>query len=89
VDEQPLLSVTVTVYSPCVNPLAVCPVPPEGDQLYVYGEIPLVTLATADPVLPPKQLTPVPIVVTLTTGLTTTVAVVVAVLGVASVIVSV
>ena len=31
--EQPLASVTVTVYVPAASPLAVAEVPPEGDQL--------------------------------------------------------
>jgi hypothetical protein len=37
---HPFVSVTVTEYVPAANPVAVEPVPPEGDQEYVYGDVP-------------------------------------------------
>ena len=52
---QPLLSDTVTVQFPAVSELAVKALPPEGDQVYVYGVSVPVMIAVALPLLPPKQ----------------------------------
>lgn len=52
-------SVTVQVYVPAVRPVAVAAVPPEGVQLYVYGDVPPEAATVAVPVAPPKQLTSV------------------------------
>jgi hypothetical protein len=52
---QPLASVTVTVYVPGHNPVAVAALPPEGAHEYVYGPVPPVTVALADPVHCPLQ----------------------------------
>ena len=49
------LSVTRSVYVPAINPLAVAAEPPLGLQLYVYGEVPPVTVALAVPLAPLKQ----------------------------------
>ena len=54
---HPLPSVTVTVYEPPLREEAVVPVPPEGDQLYVYPPLPPLALTVADPLLPPLQVT--------------------------------
>ena len=56
VSEQPLLSVTVTVYVPAARPVlssVVTPLP----QLYVYGAVPPVTVRSTEPVAFPKQAT--------------------------------
>src|SRR6476646_4191662 len=55
VTTQPLPSVTVTVYVPAVSEVAVVPVPPLGDQDWVYGELPPETVTDADPLFPPKH----------------------------------
>ena len=52
---HPLESVTVHVYVPTGNPVAVALVPPLGAQLYVYGPVPPVAFTVALPVLPPKH----------------------------------
>jgi len=52
---QELESVTVTVYVPAANPVAVAAVPPEGDQEYVYEPVPPLTLTVAEPLVPPLQ----------------------------------
>ena len=52
---HPVTSVTVTEYVPADNPEAAELLCPEGFQLYVYGEVPPVTAAFADPVVPPKH----------------------------------
>ena len=57
-DVQPLESVTKTVNIPPVNTLEVAEVPPKGDQLYEYGEVPPATKTVADPSLSPKHETP-------------------------------
>ena len=41
--------------------------PPDGDQLYVYGPVPPEGLTVAEPFVPPLQLTFVLVVVALTT----------------------
>ena len=57
VPEQPLASCTVTLYVPALRLTAESTVLTLGDQVYVYGEVPPVTVTCADPVLPPKQFT--------------------------------
>jgi hypothetical protein len=54
---QPFASVIVTVYVPAVSALALAPVPPLGDQLYVYGATPPFAVTDAEPELPPKHRT--------------------------------
>ena len=61
---HPFESVTVNVYVPACKPVAVDPLPPDGDQLYVYGAVPPVTVAFAVPLFPLKQLTFVYVAVT-------------------------
>lgn len=53
---QLFMSVTVTVYVPAGIAVAVAEDPPEGDQLYVNGPLP-VALTVAEPVVSPKQAT--------------------------------
>jgi hypothetical protein len=50
---QPFASVTVTVYEPAISPVAVEPVPPEGDHAYVYAPVPPDAITDAEPVFPP------------------------------------
>ena len=52
---HPTLSVTVTVYVPAASPVAVIPIPPEGDQLCVYGAVPPAMVTEAEPLVPPKH----------------------------------
>jgi hypothetical protein len=52
---QPAESVTVQVYVPASNELAVTPVPPVGVHAYVYGPTPPETSIVASPVLFPLQ----------------------------------
>ena len=54
---HPFESVTKTVYIPAGNPVAVAALPPEGDQLYVYGEVPPLTVTVAEPSFPPLHRT--------------------------------
>ncbi len=49
---QPFASVTVTVYVPAVNPVAVAAVCPPV-QAYVYGAVPPLAVTVAAPVLAP------------------------------------
>ena len=63
---HPLLSVTLTVYVPADNPVAVILVCPLGFHKYVYGAVPPLAAAVAVPVLPPLHATPVLVAVTLT-----------------------
>jgi hypothetical protein len=50
---HPFASVTVTEYVPAANPVAVAPVPPEGDQEYAYGAVPPEALTEALPLEEP------------------------------------
>ena len=45
--------VTVTVYVPAINPVALAPVPPEGAHAYVYVPVPPVAVTVALPVAAP------------------------------------
>jgi len=49
---HPFASVTVTVYAPTARLLAVCPVPPLGDQRYVYPGEPLLGVTVTEPLFP-------------------------------------
>ena len=49
------LSVTSNVYVPALNPVTAAADAPLGLQLYVYGEVPPVTVALAVPFAPLKQ----------------------------------
>jgi hypothetical protein len=57
VTEQPVASVTVTVYGPAVKLVPVAALPPVGAHEYVYGAVPPATPTVALPLFPPKQLT--------------------------------
>ena len=56
-----LASVTVTVYVPAINPVAIESVEP-FDQLNWNGAVPEFTIAVAVPLIPSKQLTAVVVV---------------------------
>jgi hypothetical protein len=53
----PQLSLSVTVYTPDVNPLALAPEPPDGAHAYVYAVVPPLAVTLAAPPLPALQLT--------------------------------
>jgi hypothetical protein len=61
---HPLASLTAIVYVPAAREEAVAEVPPTGDQEYVIGAAPPVTLAVALPLPAPKQVTLVDVTVT-------------------------
>ena len=55
VSGHPCESEVITVYVPAFNPVATAFVPPEGDQLYVYGGVVAdVTVTVAEPVGTPQ-----------------------------------
>ena len=51
---HPRLSVTITPKFPEPKFEAVAPVPPEGDQEYVYGPVPPLGIADAEPLFEPQ-----------------------------------
>ena len=54
---QPFASVTVQVYEPAHNPVAVAAAPPEGDHEYPYPEVPPLAVTVAVPLQAALQLT--------------------------------
>jgi hypothetical protein len=54
---HPAASVTRNVYVPAVSPEADVVLPPDGDHEYVYGALPVITVARAAPLLPPLHVT--------------------------------
>ena len=47
----------IKVYEPALNPVAFGEVEPPGDQLYVYGVVPPLTVSEMLPLFCPKQFT--------------------------------